>query len=120
MNKIISILWVVFTMVGCGEESENLKDRLLYDSQISYSWGMEGINDSTIIGCQEFGRQDTQWVRFTFDANNYWHAHSVIDGYLFGFHRLNLIAQKEYVENLKYIHSGKWATNRTELTNVNH
>lgn len=104
---------------GCSGKGENaLHDKMIYknDTNFSEGTGCQYINDTTILGYQTFGTKDTQWVKFTVDAEHFNEAFKVANLYLFGFYRLNLMAQKEYVRDLKYVKDGKWAMKKEELS----
>jgi len=112
----LTLFVLLVAVAGCDGKNDKLDHKMIYDNRGGVSYGLYGESDSSIIAYQTWGTADTQWVRFTFDKDNYWKASSVIQMYCAGFGGLNLMAQKEYVENLKYIHSGKWAMRLDALT----
>ena len=74
----------------------------LPDIQAQQITGIFGESDSTIIGYVVYGT-DTLRTRYTFDKEHYRDASFVIQCSQIGYANLNIMAQKEYNEKLKYI-----------------
>ena len=119
LGLLVNLMCWLAGVWGCSGKTENaLHDKIIYknDTNFSEGTGCRYINDTTILGYQTFGTKDTQWVKFTVDAEHFNEAFKVANLYLFGFYRLNLMAQKEYVRDLKYVKDGKWAMKKEELS----
>lgn len=81
-------------------------------------WEIYGESDSTLLTSRIFyykHKSDTSFCRYTFAPESYWKANSVIELYFSGFENLNLIAQKEYLENISLIKDMDCYSSRKEM-----
>lgn len=91
---------VLLMLLGCSEEKKY--------PQYQVSHGYFGVSESSAIAYRVWDNGDTDSILYTFDPEHYQEAILVVRLSMVPWDGLNVMAQKEYQENLKYIRSMKW------------
>lgn len=110
--KTIIILAILFTVSGCKSQ------QYVYEVSSNGS-GIETINDSTYYAYKNYtyysGNTEEQHMIMYFKSEC--NAFSLAQLYNFDFTKLNLMAKKEYIENLSNLKDVIWYNTKNEALN---
>jgi len=98
MKPLLAVLLVSLSTIGCQAQSHKTGYR---------SWGIYGLTDSTMLAYSVWNDGDTDKIIYSFDPKHYEDAWVAIQLSQIPFEGLNVMAQKEYLDKLKYIKAMK-------------